>query len=257
MAASSSTFYDFTARSVLITGGSSGIGRATAVAFGRAGANVMIASRDQAGRAAADLVTRAGGRGEHVIADVSIESDVQRAVDATVGAFGRLDVAVNNAGSLPPTGLLLEQSNDAWNRTIAVDLTGVFYSLRYEISAMLQTGGGAIVNTASVAGLIADPGMSPYAAAKHGVVGLTKAAALDYAKQGIRVNAVAPGLVRTPMIDDWLADPEMSETVLSYSPQGRVSEPEEIANLVLFLASDLSPFVNGAVYTIDGGQTAH
>jgi NAD(P)-dependent dehydrogenase (short-subunit alcohol dehydrogenase family) len=146
---------------------------------------------------------------------------------------------------------------EAWNRTIAVDLTGVFLSLKYEIKAMLAHGGGSIINTSSVAGLIADPGMSPYVAAKHGVIGLTKGAALDYAQQGIRVNAIAPGLVRTPMIDDWMSDPAMRETVLAYSPQGRVSEPEEIAGLVLFLASDLSPFINGAVYTIDGGQTAH
>ncbi|WP_200930899.1 SDR family NAD(P)-dependent oxidoreductase, partial [Microbacterium sp. Leaf351] len=136
-------------------------------------------------------------------------------------------------------------------------LSGVFFSLRHEIPALLARGGGSIVNIASVAGVIADPGMSPYAAAKHGVVGLTRAAALDYAREGVRVNAVAPGLVRTPMIDGWLADPAMRETVLSYSPQGRVSEPEEIANLVLFLASDASPFINGSVYTIDGGQTAH
>lgn len=251
------TTIDFTDRSVLITGGSTGIGRATALAFGRSGAQVMIASRDERGQEVADLIIAEGGRAAAIRTDVSVEADVERMVAATVEQFGKLDVAINNAGSLPPTGPLLEQSVEEWNRTIAVDLTGVYLSLRHEIAAMLTTGGGAIVNTASVAGLIADPGMAPYAAAKHGVVGLTKAVALDYAQQGIRVNAVAPGLVRTPMIDGWMNDPEMRKTVLAYAPQGRVSEPEETANLILFLASDLSPFVTGAVYTIDGGQTAH
>lgn len=253
----SSASFDFTGKSVLVTGGSTGIGRAAALAFGRAGAGVVIAARGAAGGAVAEEIAAAGGRAVHVPTDVSDEGDVERAVTTAVERFGGLHVAFNNAGTLPPTGLLAEQSVDAWHRTIAVDLTGVFYGLRHEIPAMLASGGGSIINTASVAGLIADPGMAPYAAAKHGVIGLTKAAALDYATQGIRVNAIAPGLVRTPMIDGWMDDPEMRQTVLSYSPQGRVSEPEEIAGLVLFLASDLSPFVNGAVYTIDGGQTAH
>ncbi|GAA2183856.1 SDR family oxidoreductase [Brooklawnia cerclae] len=248
---------DFSGKTVVVTGGSTGIGKATAIAFGRAGANVVIASRGDGGDAAAEAVTASGGHGIFVPIDVSREEDLARLVQVTLDEFGRLDVAFNNAGSLPPTGALVEQSIEAWNRTIAVDLTGVFLSMKHEIPAMLAHGGGSIINTSSVAGLIADPGMAPYAAAKHGVIGLTKAAALDYAQQGIRVNAIAPGLVRTPMIDGWLADPAMRETVLSYSPQGRVSEPEEIAGVVLFLASDLASFVNGAVYPIDGGQTAH
>lgn len=248
---------DFSGKTVLITGGSTGIGRATAQAFGEMGANVVIAARSQEGADVADRIVAGGGRALYVATDVANEAEVERLVGTAVDTFGGLDVAFNNAGTLPPTGPLAEQSTDAWNRTIAVDLTGVFLSLKYEIPAMLATGGGSIINTSSVAGVIADPGMAPYAAAKHGVIGLTKAAALDYAQKGIRVNAIAPGLVRTPMIDDWMVDPDMRRTVLSYSPQGRVSEPEEIAGLVLFLASDLSPFINGAVYTIDGGQTAH
>ncbi len=248
---------DFSGRTVLVTGGSTGIGRATAEAFGRAGANLVIAARGQGGAEVAERITAGGGHAIYVATDVANEAEVERLVRTAVDTFGGLDVAFNNAGTLPPTGALVEQSTEAWNRTIAVDLTGVFLSLKYEIPAMLASGGGSIINTSSVAGLIADPGMAPYAAAKHGVIGLTKAASLDYATQGIRVNAIAPGLVRTPMIDGWMDDPAMRETVLSYSPQGRVSEPEEIAGLVMFLASDLSPFINGAVYTIDGGQTAH
>lgn len=248
---------DFRGRTVLVTGGSTGIGRAAAIGFGKAGANVVVGSRGDSGADVAQAVTAAGGHGLFVPTDVSVEEDVERLVQATVQKFGRLDVAFNNAGSLPPTGLLVDQTVEAWNRTIAVDLTGVFLSLKYEIAAMLAQGGGSIINTSSVAGLIADPGMSPYAAAKHGVIGLTKAAALDYAQHGIRVNAVAPGLVRTPMIDGWLDDSTMRETVLAYSPQGRVSEPEEIVGVVMFLASELASFVNGAVYTVDGGQTAH
>lgn len=248
---------DFSGKTVLITGGSTGIGRATAEAFGRAGANVVIAARGAGGAEVAAQISAAGGQAIYVATDVSKEAEVERLVRTAVDAYGGLDVAFNNAGTLPPTGALADQSTQAWNQTIAVDLTGVFLSLKYEIPAMLASGGGSIINTSSVAGLIADPGMAPYAAAKHGVIGLTKAAALDYARAGIRVNAIAPGLVRTPMIDGWIDDPAMRETVLSYSPQGRVSEPEEIAGLVMFLASDLSPFINGAVYTIDGGQTAH
>lgn len=250
--------FDFTGRAVLITGGSTGIGRATALAFGKAGASVAIGSRDEeAGQELAREIEQAGGSAFHLRTDVSKDEEVAHLVEETVSRFSRLDAAVNNAGTLPPTGALADQTDEDWERTIAVDLSGVFYSMRHEIRAMLAGGGGSIINTSSVAGLIADPGMSPYVAAKHGVVGLTKAAALDYATQGIRVNAIAPGLVRTGMIEGWMNDPEMRATVMGYSPQQRVSEPEEIAGLVLFLASDLSPFINGAVYPIDGGQTAH
>ena len=140
---------------------------------------------------------------------------------------------------------------------IAVDLTGVFLSLRAEIAHMLTSGGGAIVNTASVAGVVADPGMSPYAAAKHGVVGLTKAAALDYASHGIRVNAIAPGLVETPMTRGWLDNPALHDVVVAMNQFGRPAQPEEIAGIVLFLASPLASFVTGGVYVVDAGQTAH
>jgi NAD(P)-dependent dehydrogenase (short-subunit alcohol dehydrogenase family) len=258
MAMTGQVSYDFSDKIVLITGGSTGIGRATALAFGRAGAAVVLASRDaEDGDEVARLIEKEGGRAVHQVTDVSDDEQVAALVRTTVDTFGGLDIAFNNAGTLPPTGALADQTLQDWDRTIAVDLTGVFYSLRHEIPAMIRGGGGAVINTASVAGVIADPGMSPYVAAKHGVIGLTKAAAMDYARDGIRVNAIAPGLVRTPMIEGWLADPEMRETVLDFSPQHRVSEPEEIAGVVLYLASDSASFITGSVTTIDGGQTAH
>jgi len=254
----SSVTFNFHDSVVLITGGSSGIGRAIAEAYGRAGAVVVIASRsEEAGSETVRAITENGGRAEHRLTDVSSPEEVKDLVAEIVRRYGGLDIAVNNAGTLPPTGDLVDQTAEDWDRTIAVDLSGVFHSLQAEIAAMLDSGGGSIVNTASVAGLIADPGMSPYAAAKHGVVGLTKAAALDYAQRDIRVNAIAPGLVRTGMIDGWMDDPAMRETVLGYSPQGRVSEPGEIADTVLYLTSDSASFINGAVLAIDGGQTAH
>ncbi len=166
--------------------------------------------------------------------------------------YGGLDVAVNNAGILPPTAPLAEQSEEDWNSIISVDVTGVFLGLKYELAEMAKSGTGAIINTASVAGLRADPGMAPYVAAKHAVVGLTKAAAIDYAHTQIRVNAIAPGLVRTPMTERWLEDPEMRELVLADSPIRRAAAPEEIAGTVLFLASDMASAITGAIYPVDG-----
>ena len=163
----------------------------------------------------------------------------------------------NNAGLLPPTAPLAEQSEEDWHRIIGVDVTGVFLAMKHELAHMVQAGHGVIVNTASVAGIRADPGMAPYVAAKHAVVGLSKAAAIDYATQGIRVNAIAPGLVRTPMTERWLNDPAMRNAVLADSPIGRAADPEDIAGLVLFLASDHASIITGAVYPIDGARSAH
>ena len=248
---------DFTEKVVLVTGGSAGIGRATSLAFARQGATVVIGDVDERSAETVGLIEQAGGTGLFVRTDVSIASQVEALVNTAVESFGGLHVAFNNAGVLPPTAPLAQMTEAEWDKVLAVDLKGVFLSLKYEIEHMLTNGGGAIVNTASVAGVIADPGMAPYVAAKHGVVGLTRAAAIDYAKHGIRVNALAPGLVETPMTKRWLEDPAMREAVLAGPQMGRAAQPEEIAGMVLFLASPLASFATGGVYVVDAGQTAH
>ena len=248
---------DFTDQVVLITGGATGIGRATALAFAGQGAKVVIGDVDERAAETVELVTSGGGAATFVRTDVTDSDQVAGLVQTAVATYGGLDVAFNNAGVLPPTGPLLEQTEADWDRTIGVDLKGVYLSLRHEIGYMVEHGGGAIINTASIAGVIADPGMAPYVAAKHGVVGLTKAAALDYAGAGIRVNALAPGLVATGMTQGWLDDPAMREVVVSGSRLGRPAEPEEMVGMVLYLASPLASFATGGVYVVDGGQTAH
>lgn len=253
----SENLLDFTGKVVLVTGGATGIGRATSLAFARQGATVVIGDIDERAEETVRLIEEAGGTAQFVRTDVTKPDDVQRLVTTAVDSYGGLHVAFNNAGILPPTGPLLEQSEADWDETIAVDLKGVFLALKYEIAHMVDNGGGAIVNTASVAKVIADPGMAPYVAAKHGVVGLSKAAALDYAKSGIRVNALAPGLVATGMTKGWLDNPEMRDVVVAGSQLGRPAEPEEIAGMVLYLSSDLASFATGGVYVVDAGQTAH
>ncbi|MGD9704412.1 MAG: glucose 1-dehydrogenase [Acidimicrobiia bacterium] len=248
---------DFTGKVVLVTGGATGIGRATSLAFARQGATVVIGDVDDRAAETVRLIEDVGGTGLFVRTDVTVAADVERLVNTAVDTYGGLHVAFNNAGILPPTGPLLDQTEADWDKTIAVDLKGVFLALKYEIAHMVTAGGGAIVNTASIAGVIADPGMAPYVAAKHGVIGLTKAAALDYATAGVRVNALAPGLVATGMTKGWLDDPEMRKVVVAGSQLGRPAEPEEIAGMVLYLTSDLASFATGGVYVVDGGQTAH
>jgi NAD(P)-dependent dehydrogenase (short-subunit alcohol dehydrogenase family) len=248
---------DFEGRSVLITGAATGIGRATALAFAAARAAVLIGDVDPRAEETVREIVANNGKAIFQKTDVSDSAQVKAMVARVVSEFGTLDVAFNNAGLLPPTAPLSEQTEDDWAKTMRVDVTGVFLCLKHELAQMAKAGRGAIVNTASVAGLRADPGMAPYVAAKHAVVGLTKAAAIDYAALGIRVNAIAPGLVRTPMTERWLNDPQMRERVLADSPIRRAAEPEDIAGLVLFLASDLANVITGSVYPVDGARTAH
>jgi len=248
---------DFKDKVVLITGGSTGIGKTTALKFAEHGATVVIGDITDEAKHTIEMIKENGGKGKFIRVDVSKAEEVEAFISDAVNTYGCIDCAFNNAGILPPTQPLLEVDEETFDKVINVDLKGVFLSMKYQIKAMLKTGGGSIVNTASVAGVIADPGMSAYVAAKHGVVGLTKAAALDYAEQGIRVNALAPGLVETPMTQRWLSDPNFHDLLVSGIPMKRAAQPDEMAGMVLFLCSELSTFSTGQVYTVDGGQTAH
>ena len=248
----------FAGRVAFITGGASGIGRATALAFARVGASVAVADVSEKGnQETARLIEEESGRALAVKCDVSRSDDVQTALNNTIGAFGRLDFAFNNAGIEPknpaPTA---DYEEEEWNRIIDIDLRGVFLCMKHEIPLILKQGGGAIVNTSSGAGIIGIKGSPAYTAAKHGVIGLTRAAALDYAGQNIRVNAICPGYIATPMMDRFTGGtPEGRAKVISDEPIGRMGRPEEIANAVLWLCSDAASFVVGHALVVDGGQT--
>jgi NAD(P)-dependent dehydrogenase (short-subunit alcohol dehydrogenase family) len=249
---------DFTGKVVLVTGGTSGIGRETALQFARSGARVVVAGRRQPeGDAVAREIAAAGGEALFVQADLSREEDVQRLVDRTLQRFGRLDVAFNNAG-VEQSGPLAEATVDDYRRTFDVNVLGVVLSMKYEVPAMLRTGGGSIINTSSVLGHIATPGSGLYNASKHAVEGLTKTAALEYAKQGIRVNAVAPAATETEMIDRFVGagDTEGRRQLAAIHPIGRLGRTSEVASAVLYLASDGASFVTGTSLPVDGGWLA-
>ena len=248
----------FTGKVVVITGGASGIGRATALAFAREGSSVVIGDIDVAG---ADHTVRTirdmGGKADCLQVDVAKSSDVQAMVMKAVTQYGGLDFAFNNAGLVGSLAGIVETIEEDWNRVVATNLTGVWLCMKYEIPEMLKRGRGAIVNNGSVTGLVGAPGAVGNVASKHGVSGLTKSAALQYATQGIRVNAVAPGLVRTPTADRMIAlHPNAEAAFLSAVPLGRWCEPEEIAEAVIFLCSDRASHITGHVMPVDGGWTA-
>ena len=242
----------------LVTGAGGGIGRATALVLAREGAKVMVTDvSTRRGEETVALVRQAGGEAEFRKADVARAADVEALIGTAVSRWGRLDGAHNNAGISGKLALTAEDTEENWDHTLAVDLKGVWLCMKYEILQMLKQGGGVIVNTASTAGLLAQPRMGAYAAAKHGVIGITQTAAIEYAEKNIRVNAICPGVIGTPPILQWMENDEaLKKSMLAQEPIGRAGRPEEIGNAVAWLFSDSASFVTGASIPVDGGLTA-
>ncbi|PIC72909.1 SDR family NAD(P)-dependent oxidoreductase [Sporosarcina sp. P17b] len=242
----------------LVTGSGSGIGRASALALAKAGAKVMVSDvSEEAGQETVQMIKDLGGEAAFIACDVSNEEQVIALVDKTVETFDQLDFALNNAGINKGQKPIGELDSKDWDLTLKVNLYGTFYCIKHEVNAMLKTGGGAIVNTASGAGLEGSPNMTPYTASKHAIAGLTKSVALEYGQQGITINSIAPGATITPAIEGWAkTSPEQYEAVLASLPAGRMSTAEDQANAVVFLCSDLARSISGVTLAVDGGYTA-
>jgi len=247
-----------TGKIALVTGASSGIGRAAALAFAREGAKVVAADVTvEGGEETVSLIKKTGGEAIFVKTNVANASEVEAMVNAAVSTYGRLDCAYNNAGISGKSQSIVDTTEENWDRIIAINLTGVWLCMKYEIPAMLKNGGGAIVNTASDAGLAGVKRLGAYVASKHGVVGLTKTAALECAKNGIRVNAVCPGPIETPMLMKGTDRfPQMIPKMIQAQPNGRLGKPEEIAEAAVWLCSDAASFVTGLAMPVDGGYMA-
>jgi NAD(P)-dependent dehydrogenase (short-subunit alcohol dehydrogenase family) len=249
---------NFAGKVAFVTGAGSGIGRATALEFARAGAAVVVADRDERSNAdTADAIEALSADSLAVTCDVTNSADVEAALARTIDAFGRLDAAFNNAGIEQPVKATADLTEDEWDRIVRVNLRGVFVCMKHEIPLMLRHGGGSIVNTSSGAGVKGFKGQAAYAAAKHGVIGLTRSAALDYAGNGIRINAICPGIIDTEMMGRFTEGTEDGrERVIAQEPVGRMGSPDEIASAVLWMCSDSAAFLVGHALVMDGGQTS-
>ncbi len=246
-----------TGKVALVTGAASGIGRATAQAYAREGAKVVVSDIDaNGGRDTVQLIEEAGGDATFVYANVSNPADCQALVEKTLEKYGHLDVACNNAGIGGESNLTADLSIEGWQKVIGINLSGVFYCMKYEIPAMLSNNGGSIVNMDSILGQVSFASAVAYVAAKHGVLGLTQNAAVEYASKGVRVNAIGPGFIETPMISALEEDQQTKQMLVSLHPMGRLGQPEEVAELVVWLSSDKASFVTGSYYPVDGGYLA-
>lgn len=248
----------FKGKVVLVTGGGSGIGRATAIMFAHEGAKVIIGNRNEAqGAEVVKTIKSAGGEAAFLRTDVTREADVEALVKLAVKSYGRLDAAFNNAGIEGQPGTLVEATEENFNQVWSVNVRGLWYCMKHEITQMLAQGGGAIVNCSSVVGLVGAAGLGHYVASKHAVMGLTKSAALEFATAGIRVNAVNPAVIETPMAERVFSAFGMTEQEMAaLHPMNRTGKPEEVASAVLYLCSDEASFITGQPFAIDGGLTA-
>jgi NAD(P)-dependent dehydrogenase (short-subunit alcohol dehydrogenase family) len=242
----------------IITGAASGIGKATAILFAQEGAKVVVADiTDDLGEETVKMINKSGGKAIFVHVNISKAEDVENMIKTTVKAYGRLDIIFNNAGIEGASADTANYPENIFDKVVAVNLKGVWLGIKYAVPELLKNGGGSIINTTSVAGLVGFASSSAYSASKGGIIQLTKTAALEYAKQNIRVNCIAPGVIDTPMIDRIIKDhPEVEEALIQAEPIGRLGKPEEIAQAALFLASGDSSFVTGTVLVVDGGLTA-
>jgi NAD(P)-dependent dehydrogenase (short-subunit alcohol dehydrogenase family) len=248
---------EFTGKVAVVTGAASGIGRATAQLYAREAAKVVVSDVDvEGGLETVQLIKDSGGEAFFVLTDVSNPADCEALIKMTIEKYGCLDYACNNAGIGGEQNLTADYSVEGWQKVISINLSGVFYCMKYEIPAMLKTGAGAIVNMASILGQVSFSSAPAYVAAKHGVVGLTKNAAVEYASSGIRVNAIGPAFIKTPMIAGLEEDAETLNMLISLHPIGRLGNPEEVAELVIWLSSERASFVTGAYIPVDGGYLA-
>lgn len=245
-------------RSGLVTASGSGIGRASALAFAEAGAKVIVTDiNDEAGNETVELIKKKGGQASYIKCDVTDEEQIKSLIDQTVSTFGKIDFAHNNAGFSFSQVKIGDTDSSDWDKTVQLTLYSTFYCMKHQVNAMLKAGGGTIVNTVSTAGIEGVTNMTPYTAAKHGVVGLTKSVALEYGKQGIRVNGIAPGSTLTPALEGWAkAAPDQYEAVKNSIPSGEMASPEDQAYAALFLCSNLAPQINGVILPVDGGFAA-